>query len=77
MLKQVTLTNEKLRGLFDSPFELVNHAIAIARHMIESGEGINDGMDKNPANRILNRMVKDREMEEKSKTLLQMDKKSL
>jgi len=34
------LTNEKLKGLFKSDFDLVNYAISLARHAIKSGREV-------------------------------------
>ncbi|HSW86382.1 MAG TPA: hypothetical protein VLG49_02660 [Rhabdochlamydiaceae bacterium] len=34
------LTNEKLKGLFKSNFDLANHAIRLARHYIKAGHEV-------------------------------------
>jgi hypothetical protein len=35
------LTNEKLKGLFKSDFDLANYAISLARHAIKAGREVN------------------------------------
>lgn len=41
------LTNEKLKGLFKSNFDLANQAIALARHYVKSGQEVK------PADQVL------------------------
>lgn len=74
MVNVTNLTNEKLSKLFDNPFELVNHAITLARSIIASGHGIGDGADRNSATQILRQILRDKQVEKQSQDLLDHDK---
>lgn len=53
-MKNVRLTNERVRDKFKSQFELVNYAIRLAENMIKSGRGPRIKIDtRNPALQIL------------------------
>ncbi|MBS0619957.1 MAG: hypothetical protein JSS61_00660 [Verrucomicrobia bacterium] len=69
--KKDLLTNESLRGLFKSNFELANQAIRLARFYIKSGHEVN--MDKllgeikrNPSEQYIKDLQKMEEEEEGS-----------
>lgn len=74
MVNVTNLTNEKLSKLFDNPFELVNHAITLARAVIASGQGIGDGADRNSATQILKQILRDKQVEKQSQDLLDHEK---
>jgi hypothetical protein len=40
MALRETLTNEKLKGLFKSNFDLANYAIRLARHYVKAGHEV-------------------------------------
>lgn len=53
-MKNVRLTNEKVRDKFKSQFELVNYAIKLAENMIRTGRGPRIKIEtQNPALQIL------------------------
>jgi hypothetical protein len=52
-----SLTNEKLRERFENSFQLVNHAISIARDKIHRGEEF----DSNPTEEILESIIDNQE----------------
>lgn len=58
------LTNEELSKHFKNPFELVNHAIGVAKHLVQAGHDLTDAGDRNTASVILKRVLKERESEE-------------
>ncbi len=70
MSAEHNLTNEELSKLFDNPFDLVNHAIGVAHHLVESGRELSDSSGKNCATQILKKMVKDHQGEEMSRQVL-------
>ncbi len=74
MVNTPNLTNEKLSKLFDNPFELVNHAIKLARSVITSGHGIGEGADRNSATQILKQILRDKQAEKQSQDLLEQEK---
>ncbi len=51
------ITNEKINEKFDNTFSLVNHAIALARKLIDKGEEF----EINPANEVLERILQGRD----------------
>lgn len=69
------LTNEELTKHFTNPFELVNHAIEVARHLVRSGHELSDATDRNSATLILKKVLKEREFEEKSAQLKDLEQK--
>jgi len=58
MVIRKTLTNEKLKKNYDNPFALVNHAIDMATRLIAREED----HEYNPANRVLDMIVKGQEV---------------
>jgi hypothetical protein len=60
--QRTPLTNEELCGLFPNPFELVNHAINLAKRLIKSGHTIQSHPDMyNQASEILLVIVEQRD----------------
>lgn len=74
MSQNQNLTNEKLTTLFDNPFDLVNHAIGVAHHVIESGRELGEGSDQNSASQILKKVLKERQSELQSQEILEKEK---
>lgn len=70
------LTNEELSKHFNNPFELVNHAIEVARHLVRSGHELSDATDRNSASLVLKKVLKERELEEKSIQLKEIEQKN-
>lgn len=65
------LTNQSLRGLFKSNFELANQAIRLARFYIKSGHEVSMGkllneIKRNPSEQYLKDLQKIEEEEEES-----------
>lgn len=75
MPKTNKLTNEELTKHFSNPFELVNHAIDLAKNMVGGGHELSDLGDKNAAGIILAKVLKNRESEEKSEALMELEQK--
>ncbi len=75
MQKKKKLTNEDLTKLFDNPFDLVNHAIDVAKHLVQSGHELTEVGDKNSATIILKKVLKEREDAEKNDNLVEFEKR--
>ncbi len=75
MQKKKNLTNEELTKLFKNPFDLVNHAIDVAKHLVEAGHELTDVGDKNTATVILRKVLKDRQDEEKNEDLIEFEER--
>ncbi|MCH9633904.1 MAG: hypothetical protein S4CHLAM7_06380 [Chlamydiae bacterium] len=73
MTNRKKLTNEELTRQFKNPFELVNHAIKLAKHLVESGHELSELGDKNAASIVLKRVLKEKEDEEKNLELIQFE----
>ena len=57
VIAESKLTNEILKKRYHNTFDLVNKAILLARHMIESGKDLTEGPNtKNQATRVLNEL---------------------
>lgn len=75
MKKSKKITNEELAKHFSNPFELVNHAIDLARHLIHSGHELSETNDRNSASIVLKKVLKERDDEEKGEDLIEVEKK--
>lgn len=77
MAQEKQITNEKLKHLYENPFDLVNHAIKVAHHMVASGQLLSNNLDKNSATVVLKKVVKDKELDDCSLELVEQTEESI
>lgn len=75
-MKKSNLTNEELSKHFDNPFDLVNHAIGVAKHMVGSGHELADQSDRNAAVVVLKKVLKEQEFQKVNEELVELKKQS-
>lgn len=76
-MKKKNLTNEELSRHFDNPFDLVNHAIHLAQHLIRSGHELTENQDRNSAAVVLKKVLREQENQKKSKELADLESKGI
>lgn len=76
-MKKKKLTNEDLTRHFKNPFDLVNHAIGVAKHLVESGHELSEVNDRNSAVVVLKKVLKEQENEERNRALADLEDKTV
>lgn len=72
-MSKKSLTNEELTKRFDNPFDLVNHAIDVAKHLVESGHELSEAQDRNSAVVVLKKVLKEQETQKQNQSLADLE----